>query len=174
MSCHKIVDLKNAVLANTFLALVFFGLMFPVTPAVAFDCYGIDVVDYGIYETDFINWESAPKTDLGKIEMVSGKRLLRLTAHIPAKKGTQFGMRYVLNGEPEGEDVPILVKVSHSTTVNKKEIPMTNEWVTTKKIGSTAFDGWKFNAESDLARGNWTIQIYYEGMKLAEKRFYAY
>ena len=147
--------------------------MFPMN-AMAIDCYGAEMVDYGIYETDFVKFESAPNTDVGKIEMVSEKQLLRLTELIPGKRGTKFGIRYIVNGEQEGKDVNILVKVLHSTTVNKKEMSNVNEWVTTKKIGRTAFDGWKFNSESEFIHGNWTIQLYHEGLKLAEKSFYVY
>jgi len=173
MNRHQIIDLKNIPLIAAFMAFLVFGLTFP-TMAAGFDCCGVDVVDYGIYKTDFIKWEGAPKTDVGKIEIVSDKKLVRLTDYIPAKKGTQFGMRYVLNGEPRGEDVAISVKVLHSAKVNEKEISRTNEWTTTKRIGGSIFVGWKFNTESELIHGNWTIQLYHKGMKLAEKRFYVY
>jgi len=165
MSQHSKVNFKNIVLTSTIITLLFLGLTCPMN-AMAVDCYGADVVDYGIYETDFVKYQNAPNTDMGKIELVSDKQLLHLTEYIPGKKGTKFGIRYVLNGDEEGKDVNIQVKVLHEETVN--------EWVTTKKIGKAGFDGWKFNAESALIHGNWTIQLYHEGMMLAEKSFYVY
>ena len=52
MSQHSKRNFKNIVLANTILTLVGFGLSFPLN-AMTIDCYGADMVDYGIYETDF-------------------------------------------------------------------------------------------------------------------------
>ena len=93
---------------------------------------------------------------------------------LPGQMGTQFGIRYVLNGDEEGKDVDILVKVVHTAEINKRELSHVNKWVTKKKIGGTGFDGWKFESESDLNRGNWTIQVYHEGMMLAEKSFFVH
>jgi len=173
MSQHSKPNFKNIVLTNTLITLVVFGLLFPLN-AMAIDCYGADMVDYGIYETDFHKWKNAPNTDEGKIELVGKRQLLRLTEYIPGGAGTQFGIRYVLNGDEEGKQVDILVKVVHSATVNRQEMSHVNEWVTKKKIGGTDFDGWKFKSESELNRGNWIIQLYHEGMMLAEKSFYVY
>ncbi len=173
MSQHSTLKLKDIILTNTIITLIFFGLMFPMN-AMAIDAYGADVVDYGIYETDFIKFETAPDTDLGKIGLVTEMQLLRYTELIPGKRGTQFGLRYIVNGDQDGKEVDILVKVLHSMKVNKKEESNVNEWVTTKKIGKTSYDGWKFNSDSELLHGNWTIQLYHQGLKLAEKRFYTY
>ena len=173
MSQHTTLELKDIILTNTIITLIFFGFMFPMN-AMAMDDYGVDVVDYGIYETDFFKFETAPDTDLGKIELISEVQLLRHTEMIPGKSGTEFGIRYIVNGDQDGKDVDILVKVLHSMKVNKKEVSKVNEWVTTKKIGMTSYDGWEFNSDSELLHGNWTIQLYHQGLKLAEKSFYVY
>jgi hypothetical protein len=173
MSQHSTLNLKDIIQTNTIITLIFFGLMFPMN-AMAMDTYGADVVDYGIYETDFIKFETAPDTDLGKIEMVSEMQLLSQTELIPGQMGTEFGIRYIVNGDQDGKEVDILVRVLHSLKVNKKDVSKVNEWVTTKKIGRTSYDGWEFKSDSELIHGNWTIQLYHQGLKLAEKRFYVY
>ena len=174
MSQHTTLELKDIILTNTIITLIFFGFMFPMN-AMAMDDYGVDVVDYGIYETDFVRFEKAPDTVIGRIEMVSEEmQLLRNTELIPGKRGTEFGIRYILNGDQDGKEVDISVKVLHSMSVNKKEVSYVNEWVTTKKIGWTSYDGWEFKSDSELLLGNWTIQLYHQGSKLAEKRFYVY
>jgi hypothetical protein len=161
---------KNIIVTNTIICFVFLGLLCSIN-AVAVEGYQISVVDYGIYEASFVKYGNAPDTDVGKIEKVSTKQLLRLTDRIPGKKGTKFGIRYILDGAQQGKDVEVLVKVMHSGTVNEQPTTIINEWSTTKKIGEIAFDGWKFNTDSKLVHGNWTIQLYHEGMKLAEKSF---
>ena len=173
MSQHTTLELKDIILTNTIITLIFFGLMFPMN-AMAMDAYGADVVDYGIYETDFIKSETAPDTDLGNIELVSGMQLVSHTELIPGKRGTEFGIRYIVNGDQDGKEVDILVKVLHSVKVNKKEVSHVNKWVTTRKVGRTFYDGWEFNSDSELLHGNWTIQLYHQGLKLAEKSFYVY
>ena len=122
MSQHTTLKLKDIILTNTIIILIFLGLMFPMN-AMAIDVYGADVVDYGIYETDFVRFEKAPDTVIGRIEMVSEEmQLLRNTELIPGKRGTEFGIRYILNGDQDGKEVDISVKVLHSMSVNKKEV----------------------------------------------------
>ena len=173
MSQHSTLNIKSLFLTNTFITLIVLGLICPIN-AMAVDCYGVDLVDYGVYAADFMKYKNAPNTDVGKIELVSDKALLHLTEYIPGKKGTKFGIRYVPKGDLEGKNVDILVKVLHSTTIDSREISHVNEWVTSKKIGKPGFDGWKFSDESELIHGNWTIQLYHQGMMLTEKSFYVY
>lgn len=173
MSQHTTLKLKDISLTNAIITLIFFGLMFPMN-AMASDTYSADVVDYGIYETDFFRFEAAPDTDRGKIELVSETQLLRQTELIPGTSGTEFGIRYVVNGDEDGKEIDISVKVLHSMKGNKKVVPYVNEWVTTKQIGTTSYDGWEFSSDSAVLQGNWTIQLYHQGLKLAEKTFYVY
>jgi len=170
MSQHTKGNKNNIVITYTITCFVFLGLLCLIN-AEAVEPYHIDVVDYGIYEADFVKYGNAPETVEGKIEQVSTKQLLRCTDRIPGKKGTKFGIRYILNGEQQGKDVKVLVKVVHSRTVNEKPTTRINEWSTTKKIGEIAFDGWKFNTNSELVHGSWTFQLYHDGMKLVEKSF---
>jgi len=170
MSQHTKVNSKKIIVIDTIICFVFLGLLFSIK-AVAVERYHIELYDYGIYETVFVQYDKAPNTGEGKIERISHKKLLRRTEQIPGKKGTKFGIRYILEGTQQGKDVEVLVKVLHSGTVNEQPTTRINEWSTTKKIGQIAFDGWKFNTDSELIHGNWTIQLYHEGMKLAEKSF---
>jgi hypothetical protein len=97
--------------------------------------------------------------------MVAAKELVEMTDTIPATAGTEFGIRYVINGQKEGQKVKLLVKVLHSN------MDSSNQWVIARKIGSPCFDGWKFDSDLGLASGNLTIQLFHQGTKLAEKSF---
>ena len=128
----------------------------------------IKIIDFGLYETTFAQWEQAPNTQRGEIQLVGSRELIRRTKRIPGKSGTEFGIRYVVNGQEEGGQVDLLVKVLHS------EKQSSDEWTASRQIGSPSFDGWKLGADSEIVPGKLTIQLYHQGMKLAEKSFTVY
>jgi hypothetical protein len=129
----------------------------------AADVESIQIVDFGIYQTAFERWETAPGTTKGKIEIVSERKLLRRTDTIPATPGTELGVRYVVNGKNEGKPVDVLVKVIQSGGA-----PATEQWLRVRPVGSASFEGWKLDASSPRTI---TIQLYHDGRKLAEKSF---
>jgi hypothetical protein len=172
----KDMRLLNKVnLGKMFMVLIVLSIwfVFPAT-SMAAKVQGIDLIDYGVYETVSKRWELAPNTAVGKIQIVKDKKLLQETDYIPGSAGTEFGIRYIVDGKQEGEDISILVRVLHSTLIERRIVSHANEWVRAGKIGSPTFDGWKFNSDSELIPGNWTIQIFHEGRKLAEKTFVVY
>ncbi len=142
-------------------------LAWPVVAAAA-EANSIDIVDYGLYKTTFDNWKTAPKTARGKIEIVGSKELIELTEHIPGSAGTEFGIRYVVNGRREGKTVNLLVRVSHA------DLKSSQEWTISRTIGTPSFDGWKFDTDSEIVPGNLTIELFHKGTKLAEKNFTVY
>ena len=135
---------------------------------VAAEVESVDILDYGLYKTGFDRWKAAPETTRGKIGLVETRELLELTETIPATAGTEFGIRYVLNGKKDGKKVKLLVKVVHS------DLQSSDQWVVTRKIGSPSFDGWKFDSDLQIAPGRLTIQLFHQKTKLAEKSFTIY
>ena len=132
---------------------------------------GISIVDYGLYETTFEQWDPAPKTSDGKIEIVGNMKLLEATYDIPGTAGAEFGLRYVVNGRQDGKTVKILVKIVHVDLDNPQAAVQTDQWVSEKQIGRTTFDGWKFNSDLPKGRRSMTVQLFHGGRKLAEKSF---
>jgi hypothetical protein len=133
--------------------------------SIAAEVNSIDIIDYGLYKTTFAHWQEAPDTHRGEIQIVGEKELVRRTRIVPGKGGTEFGIRYVVNGQDEGGQVDLLVKVSHS------KMDSSEEWVTSTQIGAPSFDGWKFDSNSEIVPGKLTIELFYQGTKLAEKTF---
>ena len=129
---------------------------------------GVDILDYGMYKTAFAQWRQAPNTQRGEIQLVGARELIRRTKRIPSKGGTEFGIRYVVNGQEEGGQVDLLVRVLHSETQSS------DEWEISRQIGAPSFDGWKLGADSLIVPGKLTIQLLHQGMKLAEKSFTVY
>jgi hypothetical protein len=136
--------------------------------SIAAEVNSIDIIDYGLYKTTFAHWQEAPDTHRGEIQIVGEKELVRRTRIVPGRGGTEFGIRYVVNGQDEGGQVDLLVKVSHS------KMDSSEEWVTSRQIGAPSFDGWKFDSDSEIVPGKLTIELFYQGTKLAEKTFTVY
>jgi hypothetical protein len=128
----------------------------------------IKIIDFGLYKTTFAGWQEAPNTQRGEIQVVGQRELVKRTKMIPGSGGTEFGIRYVVNGQEEGGQVDLLVRVSHS------EMQSSDEWVAARQIGTPSFEGWKFDSESQIAPGKLTIQLFHQGTKLAEKSFTVY
>ena len=149
------------------LMVVSFALCWPMA-SMAREVDSIKIIDFGLYKTTFAGWQNAPETQRGKIEIIGQRELLKRTKMIPVSDATEFGIRYVVNGREEGGEVDLLVRVSHS------EIQGSEEWVTTRQIGAPSFDGWKFDRESQMVPGRVTIELFHEGIKLAEKTFTVY
>ena len=136
--------------------------------SIAVEVSSIDIIDYGLYKTTFAHWQEAPDTHRGEIQIVGEKELIRRTRVVPGKGGTEFGIRYVVNGYDEGGQVDLHVKVSHS------EMDSSEEWVASREIGTPSFDGWKFDSNSEVVPGKLTIELFHQGTKLAEKTFTVY
>jgi hypothetical protein len=128
----------------------------------------VDIIDYGLYKTAFAQWEQAPNTQRGEIQLIGARELVRRTKRIPGKSGTEFGIRYVVKGQEEGGQVDLLVRVLHAETQSS------DEWTISRQIGAPSFDGWKLGSDSEIVPGKLTIQLYHQGTKLAEKSFIVY
>ena len=128
----------------------------------------VEIIDFGLYKTTFASWQEAPNTQRGEIQLIGSRELIRRTKRIPGKGGTEFGIRYVVNGQEEGGQVDLLVRVVHSDSQTSEE------WTASRQIGSPSFDGWKLGADSEIVPGKLTIQLFHHGTKLAEKSFTVY
>ena len=128
----------------------------------------VEIIDFGLYKTTFASWQEAPNTQRGEIQLIGSRELISRTKRIPSKGGTEFGIRYVVNGQEEGGQVDLLVRVVHSDSQTSEE------WTASREIGSPSFDGWRLGADSQITPGKLTIQLFHEGIKLAEKSFTVY
>ena len=128
----------------------------------------IEIIDYGLYKTTLAGWQEAPNTQRGEIQLIGSRELIKRTKRIPGKDGTEFGIRYVVNGQEEGGLVDLLIRVLHSGSQSS------NEWTASRQIGAPSFDGWKLGGDSQIVPGKLTIQLFHQGMKLAEKSFTVY
>lgn len=161
--------MKSTAKINTRIAVsMMIFAMLCATPSMASGVDSVDIIDYGLYQTEFAAWKAAPNTVQGKIQLVSAKKLVEFTERIPGDADTEFGVRYVVNGDENGGTVDLLVRVVHEQTGSSQE------WVIAKQIGTPSFDGWKLQNGSQIMPGTMTIQLYHGETKLAEKSFEVY
>ena len=146
-----------------------FGLtvLCPIVSA-ASEVRSIDIIDYGMYKTTFAQWKQAPNTQRGEIQLIGSRELIKRTKNIPTKGGTEFGICYVVKGQKEGGQVDLQIRVLHPGRQTCEE------WTASRQIGSPAFDGWKFDTSPHITPGTLTIQLFHQGVKLAEKSFIVY
>lgn len=129
----------------------------------------IDVLEAAIYEIDVMDLRPGQQGDPRNVKIVEK------TDVVPAKVGLQFGIRYVVVGEPAGASVrlnvvtrfppqglrdPVFARTHHRS-----------DRVVTAKFGEPLVSGYKFDQTWEAVPGIWTIEIWDGGRKLVEQRF---
>ena len=116
-----------------------------------------------------------PGSPTGLKNMVKKIFLVDETTDIPATLGTRFGIRFVVNGSPSND----IVHITKVVILPKKGLKVPNEEnrifkyerQMKTKIGLSEFTGYTFDNEWETIPGKWTIQLWYDGTKMAEKGF---
>jgi len=95
------------------------------------------------------------------------------TTRVPARKGLEFGFEYVIKGQPAGDTVEVTNKYLHPPVTNPQtKKSFTSQTTSAKqKIGKTAYVGYKFEQDWEAVPGGWTVQVFCQGKKIAEKSF---
>jgi hypothetical protein len=135
----------------------------------------IDVVEYGIYTGNTQAMQSAPGTATGTVSTISDIQHAATTRTIPAQQGVRFGFRFVVAGAPAGAIVPLhmvtIFPPPGLTNPATQQLKAQSEYDTTAAIGTTSYKGYNFTNDWEVAPGVWTMQIWYQGRKLAEQSF---
>ncbi len=135
----------------------------------------IDVVEYGIYTTTATGEVSAPGTASGTRSIVTDVRHAATTRTVPAQKGAEFGFRYTVVGAPAGAIVPIhFVTIFPAPGLRNpatQQVKDRSEYDVNVAIGQTSFKSYGLDNDWEVVPGVWTMQIWYQGRKLAEQKF---
>jgi hypothetical protein len=143
------------------------------TIANAADISKIKILEYGIFEAQQTRSVEARDTSSGVISLLNNIKLVKETNTIFADIGTRFGIRYSVEGDINGANVEISVKVLHPRMVNpsnNKELTL-DQWTIYKEIGKNGYSGWTFDHSWELVPGDWIIQLWCADRKLAEQSF---
>lgn len=131
------------------------------------------ILEFGTYVSDIDAFIlDSGVADHNKI-LSSNFRLVEFTNQIQAQLGTQFGLRYLVRGEPEGSPVDIGVVVDHPPLFNPKsgETYLFSRTTFTPALGKPAHVVWSFDQGWTLCPGRWIIRLEYQGRLLAKQEF---
>ncbi|MGD9338005.1 MAG: DUF3859 domain-containing protein [Syntrophobacterales bacterium] len=152
-------------------------------PSIAAEVYAIKLVEWGIYDMTKVK-----KATPGKIVLVDHMKLVTLTDKIPAKLGTSFGLKFVVNGHPPGSKVRILNRwlFPYPGVKNPKTgklihyldqtsiLPIGHSTTSHYVISYFGLASWQFTEPSELVPGPWKLQLWHGGKMFMEKTFTVY
>lgn len=135
----------------------------------------VDIVRYGLYnEVEIV----AERDSSGDEALITDKlkeikqQILKITDELEPEKGVMFGVEFIINGKPLGAEAELEIVHVHPEMTNEKGEKFSSQrYKVIKKIGEVYHSLYMFESDYELVKGNWTIQIYYNGKKKAEKVF---
>src|SRR5258708_3138066 len=133
----------------------------------------IEIVNFGLYSGTLEKHEALPGTAAG-INIEENRKLVEQTETVPGRIGGRFGIEYVLRGQPKGKVVKLtyITRFPPQGMVNDKGEKLEKsqfEWNGT--IGTRAIRTYTFDNSWEIVPGDWTLEFYYQGRKIGEKRF---
>ena len=129
--------------------------------------YGAEILDYGICTINLKETVSSDTTASGGYNVTEGVKFTKKTTNIPAEKEISFGIKYVVNGKPEGSKVKLKVIAIHPPIKGRTK----SSAMVDAKVGTWRADFYTFNENYELVEGEWIFQIYYKNNLLIEKSF---
>jgi hypothetical protein len=135
----------------------------------------IDVLDAGIY-TVVTGAETAdPNAPGGTIAAPVTATLVDATTGVPGRVGLEFGLRYVIVGEPAEAEVPLDFVIIYPppglTDPAAAEPLRESRYARQKQIGETLYLGYGFENDWEIVPGEWSFEIWHEGRRLASRSF---
>ena len=134
----------------------------------------IEIIEKGLYRVQLQKKVADPNVLSGYRYVHSKGELIQDTATIPAVKGTQFGFRYVVVGEPKGAKVPTRIVARYPEggrqNPNNGKIALKDEFPQVATIGG-APNLFFFNMMWGMVPGVWTLEVWSQDRKLAEQEF---
>jgi hypothetical protein len=131
----------------------------------------IEILDYGVYATGTRTTVPMPISVSGKMNLVADVRLTEKTREIVGQLGTSFGFRYRIIGVPDGANV--LIRTRHPRLTNPDTGKSMNygEREQSVNAGGERYTGYSFDSSYEIAEGEWSFQIIYEGRVIGEQKF---
>ena len=135
----------------------------------------VEIVEWGIFKDERTSVEPAPLAVTGTTNLVANVRLQQATTTIPALVEMKFGFQYRVVGSPSGTPVRLkcVVRLPNPGVTNpyKGKTFSSSEFHTNAVIGAIAYVGYGFDYDWEVVPGPWTLELWHEGRKLAEKTF---
>ena len=135
----------------------------------------IDIVDYGIYESEVARRiDDSSSASGGRAGVKSIKHKERAST-IQARVGLQFGFRFYVEGTPTGAEVRLRSITRFPPqgmhNPNTQKTNHSDVYTIIAKIGSADFRGYAFDEDWEIVPGIWTFEFWEGDRKLVEQRF---
>ncbi len=135
----------------------------------------VRIVEHGIYQAEHTGEVlQVGTTATGLIRPARDAVLKQATEQVPAQLGTSFGCFFVIEGEPPESAARVTLQVHHPPMTrpnNNTETGTVDSVPCTFPIGKTVGYVYTFDYAWEMAVGDWSIQVWWDGEKLAEQRF---
>lgn len=131
----------------------------------------VEILDHGLYETGTRTTVPMPISVSGKMNLVANVRLTEKTREVMGQLGTSFGFRYRIHGVPTGATVTIRTLHPRLTNPETGKSMTFGEREQSVAEGGERYTGYSFDASYEIAEGEWTFQILYEGRVIGEQKF---
>jgi len=127
----------------------------------------LQLLDYGLLNISGKKTIDKSTTATGKHNVVDGIEFYNKTTDIFPNLKDTFGIKYQVNGTPEGKIAKFTFKVLHP--------PIKGRTMSTAKVkatvGSWRADFYTFDEKYELVEGEWKMQIWDKNQMLLEKTF---
>jgi hypothetical protein len=139
------------------------------------EVHSIEIVEWGIYRYDIAGQEAAPNSPSGVRNVVHDARLAQATTTVPALVGMKFGYRFKVAGRNPGASVRLKYVARFPgrglTNPATGRTFAASEFCSDVIVGEVAYRGYSFDFDWEVETGPWTLEVWHEGRKLAEKTF---
>ena len=138
--------------------------------------YSAKIVDFGIYAGGLTEIASdAPRTTTGRITQHRDSILWEETTRVPARLGTIFGFKYILEGGFREQPLPLrYVWTTPGITPPGKKAQFQEEFEWGCTPGSQGGHLLRFEEQWELVPGAWTLSVLHGDRVLAQKAFTVY
>jgi hypothetical protein len=135
----------------------------------------VEIIEWGLYRHDLTGEVPAPDSPSGTRNIIDNVRLQQETTTVPALVGMKFGYRFKVVGPAPGA----LVRLEYVARFPKQGLTnpakgktfATSEFHSVAVVGEVTYRGYSFDYDWEVETGAWTLEIWHEGRKLAEKTF---
>jgi hypothetical protein len=135
----------------------------------------IDIIQSGIFQTQLTKIEKNGDVTTQSIRNAKPTKLVKSTATIPGQLNTSFGFTFKVSGTPPGADVTLdcITRfppegIKHPQT---GQIHHEDHFKYTLPVGKVGYRGYFIGHPWEIVPGAWTLELWYEGRKLAEQQF---
>ena len=135
---------------------------------------GLRVVEVGVFEATTVQKIPAD-TPSGVVLLQKDVRLAQSTTEVCLRPNVQFGLRYAVEGEPQGAPVEIVVRVNFPGAgvryPGSRKRERYAEQAYARDIGAVRFADYTIGGYWDALPGHWSIQFWTDGRLIGEQGF---